>query len=525
MKKYQRALGAAVTVAVVGTGMTLGTASTAQASAPSSSAPAHGSSAAEGDLLGSLLLSPTSLPLISGTPGVDSLLSLTAPLWNLVGVTNSVQWLSNGVPIPGATSMSYLPQLGDAGATLQAVVTGSLLGLVPVQAFSNVLQIPGLGGGGTTGNPLEVLQLGTLLGTGELGSLLQILDPVWSLPGVSMAYQWFSNGVAIPGATGATYIPELSDAGAQIWATITGTLAGVPVVNTVTAALKLPTATTSKQLAATSAATVPTTAQVGKSVSATDPTWDQSGVTNSYQWLRDGAPIATGKAKAYTLTPEDLGHTVSVKVTGTKEGFTSSTVDSNKATVELGDAPAFTTQPSVDGIYGLGQTLTAAPGAWGTGTTPTFTYQWKRNGVAIVGATAATYVVTVADIGSTLAATVTATRAAYKPATFTTSALAVNKVASTTAARMQARKVVLGKRGLVQVTLAATGLTPSGTVEIYEGTKLVKAYDVDGDRLLTLPKMKAGRHQLTAVYTGSTTTAGSTSKVVTLVVKKAKKHR
>ncbi|NGZ99923.1 hypothetical protein G5V59_05725 [Nocardioides sp. W3-2-3] len=45
--------------------------------------------------------------------------------------------------------------------------------------------------------------------------------------------------------------------------------------------------------------------------------------------------------------------------------------------------------PTISGTTAVGSTLTAAPGTWTTGTT--FGYQWLRAGVAISGATAATY--------------------------------------------------------------------------------------------------------------------------------------
>lgn len=54
-------------------------------------------------------------------------------------------------------------------------------------------------------------------------------------------------------------------------------------------------------------------------------------------------------------------------------------------------------------------TLTCSPGAWSGTPPPSFTYQWKRNGVAISGATANTYVLQDAD--ENVKCTVTATNA------------------------------------------------------------------------------------------------------------------
>jgi hypothetical protein len=89
--------------------------------------------------------------------------------------------------------------------------------------------------------------------------------------------------------------------------------------------------------------------------------------------------------------------------------------------------PQLLTAPAVTGTPEEGEVLTVSTGTW-TGPTPAFTYQWFRNGVAIVGATANTFtaVATVVadpdaeptpiagvegDVGKTLQVRVTATNA------------------------------------------------------------------------------------------------------------------
>jgi hypothetical protein len=68
------------------------------------------------------------------------------------------------------------------------------------------------------------------------------------------------------------------------------------------------------------------------------------------------------------------------------------------------DIPSNSVAPSIGGGTGLyGETLTISPGTW-SGTT--FTYQWKRNGTAIPGATAATYTIAEVDAGATITAEV-----------------------------------------------------------------------------------------------------------------------
>jgi hypothetical protein len=86
-------------------------------------------------------------------------------------------------------------------------------------------------------------------------------------------------------------------------------------------------------------------------------------------------------------------------------------ISASRMSVEL--APRNTAVPTVTGTPTAGETLTAAAGAW-SGSPTRFAYQWRRcdavgAGCAdIAGATGQTYVVGVADLGSTLRVAVTA---------------------------------------------------------------------------------------------------------------------
>lgn len=75
-------------------------------------------------------------------------------------------------------------------------------------------------------------------------------------------------------------------------------------------------------------------------------------------------------------------------------------------------APTNTVSPAITGTAQVGVTLTASNGTW-TGS-PTFTRQWKANGVNISGATATTYVPVVGDIGKTITVAVTGKNASGK---------------------------------------------------------------------------------------------------------------
>jgi hypothetical protein len=97
--------------------------------------------------------------------------------------------------------------------------------------------------------------------------------------------------------------------------------------------------------------------------------------------------------------------------------------------------PVNSSPPTTSGTAQAGQTLTASPGTW-TGAQPiTYAYQWQRcdtSGAscsAIAGATATTYPVGSADVGTTLRVAVTATNTA-RTATATSAATPVVQGAS-----------------------------------------------------------------------------------------------
>lgn len=71
--------------------------------------------------------------------------------------------------------------------------------------------------------------------------------------------------------------------------------------------------------------------------------------------------------------------------------------------------PVNSVLPAITGTKTQGQTLTCSSGTWSK--SPTFAYQWRRNGSAIAGATAATRVLAAGDVGALMSCTVTATNA------------------------------------------------------------------------------------------------------------------
>ncbi|MEU4362459.1 family 43 glycosylhydrolase [Promicromonospora sp. NPDC023987] len=75
-------------------------------------------------------------------------------------------------------------------------------------------------------------------------------------------------------------------------------------------------------------------AAVGGTLAGTPGTWDKDGLTFSYQWLRDGEPVAGATRQTRRLTSADVGHRMSVEVTASRPGaFPGVAVSAESATV------------------------------------------------------------------------------------------------------------------------------------------------------------------------------------------------
>jgi hypothetical protein len=129
----------------------------------------------------------------------------------------------------------------------------------------------------------------------------------------------------------------------------------------------------------------------------------------SYQWQKNGVAISGATSSSYTTpatTTSDSGSTFAVVVSNT-----AGTVTSTAATLTVNPAPVsptITTQPASQTVT-AGQTATFTVVA--SGTAP-LSYQWRKNGVAISGATSSSYTTpatATSDSGSTFSVVVSNT--------------------------------------------------------------------------------------------------------------------
>ncbi len=318
----------------------------------------------------------------------------TAPL--------TYQWQKNGTPIAGATSASYTTptlQAADDGETFTAVVTNSA-----GSATSNgaKLSVEPITGGATAPSiatqPVDAS--GTVGGTATF--------TVTAAGTAPLTYQWQKNGTAIAGATSAGYTTptlQAADDGETFTVVVTNS-AGSATSN----GAKLSVAPNTGGATAPSITIQPVDASGTAGGTATFTVTATGTAPFTYQWQKNGTPIAGATSASYTtptLQAADDGETFTVVVTNSAGSATSNGAKLSVAPNTGGaTAPSIATQP-VNASSLVGGTATFTVTA--AGTAP-LTYQWHKNGTAIAGATNASYTtpaLQASDDGATFTVVVT----------------------------------------------------------------------------------------------------------------------
>ncbi|MET9372853.1 hypothetical protein ABZX98_01675 [Streptomyces sp. NPDC002992] len=187
-------------------------------------------------------------------------------------------------------------------------------------------------------------------------------------------------------------------------------------------------------LRSTAAPALTGTVAVGAKVTAGNGSWSVTPDSYAYQWKADGVAIAGATASTYTAPASLLGKKLSVEVTARKAGHPAVTASSAAVAVAKGVAPTASKAPSVSGAFRVDNKVTAVVGTWSPAPT-SYTYQWKANGVAITGATGASYTIPASALGKKLTVTVTAHRTGHLSGSATTTAVAVAYGYAATATR------------------------------------------------------------------------------------------
>jgi hypothetical protein len=318
---------------------------------------------------------------INGTTTEDQTLSVST---NLQGNLD-YQWKRGGAAISGATSSTYVLVQDDVGSAITVTVGTDIANVnditsAPTGNVANVNDDP-------TGSV-------TISGTPSVSQTLTANNNLADEDGLgSFSYQWKRNNVAISGATSQTYEVIDIDAGTNITVTISYTDAQNTAESKTSALVNILNPVVS----------ISGVAQENQTLSLDLDNFS----ADSYQWKRNTVNISGATSDTYELVQDDVGKTITCTVSNNNVNIADKTTSASATAQNVND-PAVG-KPTISGSLFVSNQLTVdtSPISDEDGiNTSTFTYQWKKNGVAISGATASTYDLVSADNGTAITVSV-----------------------------------------------------------------------------------------------------------------------
>jgi alpha-tubulin suppressor-like RCC1 family protein len=367
-----------------------------------------------------LSVSPINPAVVQGSPA-----SFTVTAGGATPVT--FQWRRNGTNISGATSATYtIASAQTSNAASYDVVATNFVGSTTSAATTLTVNVPVT----ITTQPANI----------SVNPSATATFSVAATGTAPLAYQWKKDGVDIAGGTAATLsVPsvQLSDEGA--YSVVVSNVVGPVTSAAANLALNTPVSITTQPAALT----------VNPNASATFSVVATGTAPITYQWRKNNANIAGATSASYTIASAQASHAgdYNVIVSNIVGPVTSGT-----AALSVNTPVSITTQP---------QSLTVNPNAsvlfsvTATGTGP-LTYQWRKGGTPIAGATSDVFSIPSAQASDVGAYTVVVTNV-VGAVTSSAATLSVNTPVTITT---QPANLSVLPGGATSFTVAATGTAP-----------------------------------------------------------------
>lgn len=253
-------------------------------------------------------------PRISGTAQIGKKLTAQAGDWT-AGTTLRYQWKADDKDIQGATSATFTPGVAQWGSQISVRIKGSKNGYASTSR---------------TSSDTSSVRTGTLavsapkiLGTPRVGKTLKAETGSWTA-GTKLKHQWYANGKAIKSATTSTYKPTASVKGKSLSVKVTGKKAGYASASKTTTSAKVKTG-----ILSASKPKIKGTPRVGKKLTVDAGSWT-SGTKLTYRWYVNGKRITGATGSTLKVSTKFKGKQLSVKVSGTKTGYSAKSWTSSK---------------------------------------------------------------------------------------------------------------------------------------------------------------------------------------------------
>ena len=317
------------------------------------------------------------------------------------GLTYTYEWLRGESQVIGS-NRTYTVEPADEGQSLYCEVTASSPGRGSASRRSAqpfVIPEPGVEAPFNTGKPV-------LSGTAELGHELDCSEGKWNEPnsGLEFSFEWIRNPNTrsqqiIEGATEFNYRVSAADEGQQLACVVTAVNKG----GSASAESTPVEVAGSAPVATTPAPEVIGNVRVGEALTCLSGGWAGTPKPEfSYEWVREGASIASGYG--YTITAADAGHDLDCLVTA-KNNQGEATADS--AEVYVPGTPPDVGIPTIEGTPEPGKKLTCIPGRLSGAPAPEVKFSWQVNGETYPGETQPSFEVTIHQRGLPITCTVT----------------------------------------------------------------------------------------------------------------------
>ncbi|PVZ56387.1 hypothetical protein [Arthrobacter sp. H-02-3] len=245
-------------------------------------------------------------PAVTGDSVTGSVMKVSAGTWSVPSdkLTFTYNWFSSaGESV--SSGPTFTPDQPQVGKTLTALVAASAPG------YSTAwVQV-------TAPKPVTAREsTRAISGTLTVGSKVTLTpDPWYDRSGITSDVHWLRDGVQIAGADGWSYILAKADAGTKLSVNVNPTTSGGNG-QTLTASARV------AGLPLTSAIpTIEGTVKAGNVLTVNRGTWSW-GTAFTYRWLRNGVPISGATESTYKVRTADKGTKLTVRVTGSRFGYT-----------------------------------------------------------------------------------------------------------------------------------------------------------------------------------------------------------
>jgi hypothetical protein len=343
--------------------------------------------------LRNLVSTPT--PTLDRPESDKPLLRANAGTWD-DGSSLTYQWRIGGVPVPGATTSSYVLQAGDFGREITVQVSATRPGYVPVTKESQPF-IANL-------KSFAIMQKPRIVGSKYVGSLLRAVPGTWN-EGTALSYRWFRDGEPIENADQSTYLTSGSDIGKKITLEIQADKFEY----------KTEIVMSSEFLVSGSLDSLKFNGkfQVGSKVWVS-PRKMSGRYVYTYQWFANGAPIQNAVGRSLTLDASHSQANLSARICASIGGLQLQCLTQEApSTVQLGVMK--NTRLGVFGSKKLGSSLSVTIGKWSENAT--ISYAWFRDGAEVVGQNEKSYLTSILDRAKPITVRVEVSKPGYETVT------------------------------------------------------------------------------------------------------------